>query len=110
MTSFSMKSLIIFICFFPFINSKLIIEQNLNFNYTVLSGQHNQTISDWIRNNVPIFIGMCIGVVIIIILIICIITCSIVLRQKYKNFYSKINNVSYSSEREESKDSSDILA
>ena len=110
MTSFSMKSLIIFICFFPFINSKLIIEQNLNFNNTVLAGQQNQTISDWIRNNVPIFIGMCIGVVIIIILIICIITCSIVLRQKYKNFYSKINNVSYSSEREESKDSSDILA
>ena len=110
MTSFSMKSLIIFIFIFSFIKSKLIIEQNPNFNYTVLAGQQNQTISGWIKNNVLLTIGMCIGVVIIIILLICIITCSIVLRQKYKNFYSKINNVSYSSERNESKDSSDILS
>ena len=110
MTSFSMKKLIILICFFTFIKSKLIIEQYPNFNYTVLAGQQNQTISGWIRNNILLTIGMCIGVLIIIILLICIITCSIVLRNKYKNFYSKIHNVSYSSERNESRDSSDILA
>ncbi len=113
MSSFSIKNLIIFILFFCSIKSKFAAKQNLNFNYTVLAGEQNQTIISWARNNVALTIGMFIGVLIIIILLICIIACSIVLRKKYKNFASKISHASLvgeAVENRESRDSSDILS